>query len=96
MVIAPWVLHRHKLLWDRPDEFVPDDASCRESAKKWTAFSYLPFGAGPRVCVGSGFAMREAITILAAIARTFRCDLKAGHPVEPCCGSHCGPGAACL
>ena len=82
VVIAPWVLHRHKLLWDRPDEFVPRRFMPGER-EKVDRFSYLPFGAGPRVCVGSGFAMREAITILAAIARTFRCDLKAGYPVEP-------------
>ena len=46
-------------------------------------FAYLPFGAGPRVCIGMGFAMREGVILLASALRRFRLDLAPGHVVEP-------------
>ena len=61
--IWPWLLHRHHALWDNPDAFDPDrfgpDGAPRHR------FQYLPFGAGPRLCVGARFAMAEALTVLA-------------------------------
>lgn len=82
VIISPWVLHRHKLLWDRPDDFVPERflPGRRESIDR---FAYLPFGAGPRVCIGMGFAMREGVTILATLLRHFRLELAPGHEVVP-------------
>lgn len=68
IVIAPWVLHRHQLLWDNPDAFDPSRfmPGNREEIDR---FAYLPFGGGPRVCIGQTFAMQEAVIVLAAILR---------------------------
>ena len=46
-------------------------------------FAYLPFGAGPRVCIGASFALQEAVIVLARIARHVRLDLEPGHVVTP-------------
>jgi cytochrome P450 len=82
VIISPWVVHRHKLLWSRPDDFVPQRfmPGQREAIDR---FAYIPFGAGPRVCIGMGFAMREAVVILASILRHFRLDHAPGHDVTP-------------
>jgi cytochrome P450 len=60
--IWPWILHRHKRLWENPDLFDPGRFS--EGSKRHR-FQYLPFGGGPRTCVGARLAMAEALTILA-------------------------------
>ncbi len=68
--IWPWIIHRHKKLWDEPDAF---DASRFSGAKRDRhRFQYLPFGAGPRTCVGARFSMAEALTILAIWLRHWR------------------------
>ena len=59
--IWPWIIHRHRRLWDDADSFQPD----RFAAGARHRFQYLPFGGGPRLCVGARFAMAEALTILA-------------------------------
>ncbi|MFZ9060106.1 MAG: cytochrome P450 [Steroidobacteraceae bacterium] len=66
VMISPWALHRHQRYWRDPDLFDPDRfLPARES--ELTPGAYLPFGAGPRVCVGQGFAMVEAVLILARL-----------------------------
>jgi len=82
VVIAPYVLHRHRLLWSDPDEFDPS-RFLGEARAKIDRFAYLPFGAGPRTCIGSTFALQEATLVLAAIARNFRFCLAKQTPVEP-------------
>jgi cytochrome P450 len=82
VTIAPYVLHRHRTLWDEPDAFRPERFLPEERARI-DRFAYLPFGAGPRVCIGSTFAMQEAIIVLATIVRAVRLDLKPGHVVSP-------------
>ena len=62
--IWPWIVHRHQRLWDDPDAFVPERFA-PERRKAYHRFQYLPFGAGPRTCVGARLAMAEALTILA-------------------------------
>lgn len=71
VVIAPWVLHRHRLLWDAPSAFMPERflPGARERIDR---FAYLPFGAGPRVCIGATFAMQEAVVALACVLRRVR------------------------
>jgi cytochrome P450 len=62
--IWPWILHRHEALWERPDEFDPGRfAPDRREGRH--RFQYIPFGGGPRLCVGARFATAEALTILA-------------------------------
>jgi len=66
-----WALHRHELLWDHPAEFRPERFD-PQSGEQRNKFQYLPFGAGPRVCVGADFAMMQAHIILASIVQHFR------------------------
>ena len=77
-MIVPWLLHRKASLWDQPHRFNPD-----RFAIEPPRFTYIPFGAGPRICIGAAFAMAEAILILAMIAQRYRLHLKSGHPIEP-------------
>jgi cytochrome P450 len=81
VMISPWVLHRHKTLWDEPDYFDPERFAPGRR-EKIHRFAYLPFGAGPRICIGQGFAMQEAMIILSSILQKFRLTLVPGHPVE--------------
>src|SRR6185312_4567941 len=82
VLISTWILHRHRLLWQNADEFDPTRflAPQRDTIPR---FAYLPFGAGPRVCIGMGFAMQEAMIVLTAVARRFRLELADDHKVEP-------------
>ncbi len=73
LVIAPWVLHRHRHYWRDPDAFDPD--RFMPDAPQPSRFAYLPFGAGPRVCVGAQFALTEAVLVLASIIQRFRVEL---------------------
>jgi cytochrome P450 len=82
VTIAPWVLHRHAKLWDYPDRFDPDRFSPPRSAGR-SRYAYLPFGTGPRVCIGASFAMMEIAMILASLAQRYRLRILPDHPVEP-------------
>ncbi len=73
VVIAPWLIHRHKEFWTNPHGFNP---SRFEGEYKKDA--YLPFGVGERICIGQGFAMQEAILILANILKTYKLELEEG------------------
>jgi cytochrome P450 len=78
VLVAPWLLHRKASLWHEPHRFDPDRFTTEPPR-----FSYIPFGAGQRICIGAAFAMTEAILILAMIAQHYRLRLKPGHPIEP-------------
>jgi len=82
IMISPWLVHRHETLWQEPDLFVPERFA---PGRKETIprFAYIPFGGGPRICIGMGFALQEAMIILAMVAKRWRLALKPGHPVEP-------------
>lgn len=80
--IAPWLLHRHRRLWENPECFDPERFLPERSAGR-PQMAFLPFGAGPRVCMGATFAMMEMVLILATIAQRFRLRLVAEHKVEP-------------
>jgi len=71
VMISTWVLHRHRTLWDDPETFDPDRFSPERSAGRHR-FAYMPFGGGPRICIGLGMAMQEAVLILATLAQRFR------------------------
>lgn len=72
--LAIYALHRHEMWWDRPNAFDPENFA-PERAKARHKFLYLPFGAGPRVCVGANFAMMQAQIILATLLARFRFTL---------------------
>jgi cytochrome P450 len=78
--IPIFALHRNVGLWDSPNAFDPDRFS---GVKARSRFAFLPFGGGPRICIGAGFAMLEAATILATVVRAFRFQPVAGHRPEP-------------
>jgi len=82
IIILPWVLHRHRTLWDNPDRFDPERFSREKSATR-PRFAYLPFGGGPRICIGSGFAIAEAQVIVAMVAQRYSLRLAPDHAVEP-------------
>jgi len=82
VVIAPYVLHRHRLLWDRPDVFDPA-RFLQEQRSKIPRFAYLPFGIGPRTCIGASFALQEATIVLAVLMRRFDLELMPGARVWP-------------
>ena len=79
--VSPWVLHRHRRLWRDPDAF--DPTRFLPGAAPPARYSYLPFGAGPRVCVGAQFALTEATLALARLVRRFRIELVGRGRVVP-------------
>jgi cytochrome P450 len=82
ITIAPYVLHRHRRLWGEPDAFLPE-RFLPERREAIDRFAYLPFGAGPRVCIGGAFALQEAVVVLASLLRAARFELLDGHDVMP-------------
>lgn len=81
LMIAPWVLHRHHAWWPEPDTF--DPARFLPDAPLPPRFAYLPFGAGPRICVGAQFALTEATIALASLIQRFEVRLADTRPVLP-------------
>ena len=71
--IMPWTVHRHRKLWDRPDAFMPERFH-PENRERIDRYQYLPFGAGPRVCIGASFAMQEAAIALGVLMSRYRFD----------------------
>jgi cytochrome P450 len=80
VLIPVWALHRHRRLWDRPDAFLPDRWLDGPRPERWC---YLPFGDGPRICVGMRFALQEATVILATLLARFRLTQVPGRAPKP-------------
>ena len=66
VMTSPWVLHRHRKLWDAPDMFDPE-RFFGDAEAKIDRFAYVPFGKGPRVCIGAAFSLQEMIIALAIL-----------------------------
>ncbi|MDX5471390.1 MAG: cytochrome P450, partial [Marinobacter sp.] len=82
VVISPWLIHRHQDFWDNPHGFDPFRFT-NKSLKTPLSKSYLPFGAGPRVCIGAAFAQQEASLILATLLRDYHFTLADGFVPQP-------------
>jgi cytochrome P450 len=82
VIISPWVTHRHPDLWEEPERFDPERFTPARVAAR-PRFAYIPFAAGPRLCIGEAFAMQEAHLVLATVAQRFRLDLVSPDAVEP-------------
>lgn len=82
VLVVPWLLHRHRALWERPDHFDPE-RFLPENAAVISKFAYIPFSIGPRICAGLSFGLTEAILCLATLAQSFTLRLKDGHVVKP-------------
>jgi cytochrome P450 len=80
--ISPYALHRHPAHWSNPEGFDPERFTAERSEGR-PRFAYLPFGGGPRQCIGNGFAMMETVILLATIASRARLELVPGHPAVP-------------
>ncbi|SFU67983.1 Cytochrome P450 [Methylobacterium sp. 174MFSha1.1] len=80
VMIPTWVLHRNPRWWDRPEAFEPARFLDRPEPDR---FVYLPFGAGPRICIGAQLALAEATLVLARLARDFRLSLDDDRPILP-------------
>ena len=81
ILMAPWILHRHEKLWQDPNAFMPQRFMAPNPPPD--RFAYLPFGAGPRVCIGAHFAQVEATLALARLIGAFRVELVDRTPVIP-------------
>src|SRR5664279_4801095 len=82
--VVPWLLHRHKKLWDKPDHFIPE-RFLPENSGSISKFAYIPFSIGPRICAGMSFGLTEAILCLATLAQKFKLRLQPGYVVNPVC-----------
>lgn len=74
VLISPWLVHRHRALWSDPDAFRPQ-RFLPAQADTLPRGAFLPFGLGPRICIGQGFAIQEILTVLATILPKFRIEL---------------------
>jgi cytochrome P450 len=82
IVIPIYAVHRHRKLWDDPDRFDPERFTPEREAK-YLRTQFMPFGFGPRTCIGGTFAMMEATAILATLVRGARFEWDGVHAPEP-------------
>lgn len=82
IMIPIFALHRHRRLWPDPDHFAPDRAAPQQPGTL-ARYQFMPFGAGPRICIGQAFAMIEITAMLAVFLRAFRLETKPGHVPIP-------------
>jgi len=82
VLVMPWIVHRHKRLWSRPTEIVPS-RFLPDKRGAIDKYQYIPFGLGPRVCIGQSFAMQEGVIALAALMRRLRFDYTGAKAPEP-------------
>jgi len=88
--ISPWVLHRHRKFWDHPTAFVPDRFAGK--AQPWISEpAFMPFGGGPRICIGASFAMAEASIVMATLLSRFEFSLDDRRTVLPIGGVTTAP-----
>jgi len=81
VLMSPYVLHRDPRWFANPEQFDPERFS-EENAKSIGKYHYLPFGGGPRVCVGNSFAMMELQIVVATIAQNYRLELMPNQRIE--------------
>jgi cytochrome P450 len=80
VMICPYTLHRHPDFWDDPDTFDPERFR-PDAASNRHRYAYIPFGGGPRFCIGSNLGMMEATFVAAMVARDFRLEVQPGREV---------------
>jgi len=81
-IISPYAVHRHPQVWAEPEAFDPGRFAAGAERLR-PRFAYIPFGGGPRLCIGNHFALTEARLILAMVAQSFRLELLPGSKVVP-------------
>ena len=91
IIVCPWLLHRHRKLWNKPDHFIPE-RFLPDAERPVSKFAYVPFSIGPRICAGMAFGLTEAILCIATLAQSFKLRLSPGHRVELVCRLTLRPG----
>ena len=91
VLLSPYLTHRHPEVWDDPERFDPDRFMAARAATR-PAFSYFPFGGGPRRCIGSAFATMEMQMIVATVAQHYRLSLLPATRALPAPGLTLRPG----
>jgi cytochrome P450 len=81
VVVCPYALHRNPEFWPQPERFDPERFD--PAGSRPPGYAYIPFGAGPRFCVGNTLGLMEAVFVLAMVARDLRLSNVAGHQVVP-------------
>jgi cytochrome P450 len=81
IMISPWTMHRDPRYYSEPEIFKPERWT-PEMIKALPKHAYLPFGGGPRLCIGNNFALMEATLVLATLVRQYRAKLAPGEKVE--------------
>lgn len=84
VVISPWLIHRHDHFWTDPEEFQPDRFAPGAPGER-VAGSYLPFGTGPRACIGAAVAESAGVLALATLCRALRVEVRDAAAVMPAC-----------
>ncbi len=74
VIISPWIVHRHRAIWHEPELFAPDRFS-PEMRERIPRGAFIPFGLGPRICIGQTFAMQEILTVLSILVPRYRFEL---------------------
>ena len=90
VLISPYVTHRHPGFWVTPERFDPERFT-EEAVAKRHRFAYLPFGAGPRVCIGKSLALLEMHVVLVSIAQAYELKRLPDRPVQPALGATLHP-----
>jgi len=90
ITISPWLIHRHRKLWDQPTAFLPE--RFLDHPSPWGIEAFMPFGAGPRVCIGASFAMAESQILLGSLLSQFDVAMADTRPVMPVAKISLGPG----
>jgi cytochrome P450 len=91
VLIVPWLLHRHRKYWEKPDHFMPE-RFLPENTGRLVRHAYVPFSTGPRICAGAAFGLTEAILCIATLAQHTRLRLAPDVTVEPICRLTLRPG----
>lgn len=82
LAVYPWVIHRHPQIYADPERFDPD-RWLPEPVRNVPRYAYLPFGAGPRMCIGNTLGIMVTVLLTACIARRFRLELAPGVSIKP-------------
>jgi cytochrome P450 len=91
LIVVPWLLHRHRKFWGKPDHFIPE-RFLPENAQHRVRHAYIPFSVGPRICAGAAFGLTEAVLCLATLAQRVRLRLMPNAVVAPVCRLTLRPG----
>ena len=91
VIVVPWLLHRHRKFWGKPDHYIPE-RFLPENAQYRVRHAYVPFSVGPRICAGAAFGLTEAVLCLATLAQRVRLRLAPDAVVAPVCRLTLRPG----